>query len=228
MVSLLLSTKIGVDTSLSFLEPFRVAFVETMYTVVESEGRVEVCVNLTRPEIDILDETVQVDVFHYDSSVYIPPNPVLASELPFCGYYGYLIIHATLFPSVAPDVINTFTRMYPRLPMTDYEEQTIAINRITDTVITATRRIICYNQTIYNDMRLEVAKYTGLGLVPDNLLSTVLTEVEPMYNESSILIIDDDSKLHITITFLLGGSSPNDEYGFTVCVSFHIHLPDHS
>ena len=37
--------------------------------------------------IDILDETVQVDVFHYDSSVYIPPNPVLASELPFCGYW---------------------------------------------------------------------------------------------------------------------------------------------
>ena len=87
MVSLLLSTKIGVDTSLSFSEPFRVAFVETMYTVVESEGRVEVCVNLTRPEFDILDETVQVDVFHYDSSVYIPPNPVLASELPFCGYW---------------------------------------------------------------------------------------------------------------------------------------------
>ena len=87
MVSLLLSTKIGIDTSLSFSDPFRVAFVETMYTVVESEGRVEVCVNLTRPEKDIFEETVQVDVFHYDSSVYIPPNPVLASELPFCGYW---------------------------------------------------------------------------------------------------------------------------------------------
>ena len=133
----------------------------------------------------------------------------------------------TLFPSVAPDVINAFTRMYPRLPMTDYEEQTIGTNLIRDTKITATRRIICCNQTIYNDMRLEVSEYTGLGLVP-NTLSTVLTEVEPMYNESSILIIDDDSKLHITITFLLGGSSPHDEYGFTVCVSFCIHLPDHT
>ena len=87
MVSLLLSLKNCIDTFLSFSEPFRVAFVETMYTVVESEGRVEVCVNLTRPEIDILEETVQVDVFHDDSSVYIPPNPVLASELPFCGYW---------------------------------------------------------------------------------------------------------------------------------------------
>ena len=84
MVSLLLSKKIGVDTFLSFSGPFRVAFVETVYTVVESVGWVEVCVNLTRPEKDIRDETVQVDVFHYDSSVYIPPNPVFASELPFC------------------------------------------------------------------------------------------------------------------------------------------------
>ena len=117
---------------------------------------------------------------------------------------GYLIIHATLFPSVAPDVINTFTRMYPRLPMTDYEEQTIGINLIRDAKITATRRIICYNQTIYNDMRLEVSEYTGLGLIADNTLSTIITEVEPMYNESSILIIDDDGTLHIiTITLCL-------------------------
>ena len=141
---------------------------------------------------------------------------------------GYLIIHATLFPSVAPDVINTFTRMYPRLPMTDYEEQTIAINRITDTVITATRRIICYNQTIYNDMRLEVAEYTGLGLVPDNLLSTVLTEVEPMYNESSILIIDDDSKLHITITFLWEEAHQMmSMHSLCLCPSVYIYQTTH-
>ena len=53
---------------------------------------------------------------------------------------GYLIIHATLFPSVAPDVRNTFTGMYPRLPMTDYEEQTIGINLIKDTKITADKK----------------------------------------------------------------------------------------
>ena len=68
MVSLLLSTKIGVDTFLSFSELFHVAFVKTMYTVMESERRVEVCVNLTYPEVDLLEETVQVNVFHYDSS----------------------------------------------------------------------------------------------------------------------------------------------------------------
>ena len=62
-------------------EPFVVAFVETMYTVIESEGQVEVCVNLTRPMIDILEETVLVEAFNDANSLYIPPNTVLASEL---------------------------------------------------------------------------------------------------------------------------------------------------
>ena len=42
----------------SLSEPFEVAFVETVYTVDESVGAVNVCVNLTKPDIDILDETV--------------------------------------------------------------------------------------------------------------------------------------------------------------------------
>ena len=140
---------------------------------------------------------------------------------------GYLIIHATLFPSVAPDVINTFTRMYPRLPMTDYEEQTIGVNLIRDTKITALRRIICYNQSIYDDVRLEVSEYAGLGLVADDTLSTQLTEVEPMYDDSAILIIDDDSKLHIITTTLyisFWGRSPPKlmmKNAFSVCVLPH-------
>ena len=62
-------------------EPFVVAFVETMYTVTESEGQVEVCVNLTRPRQDILEETVIVNVFNNKSSVYIPDGAVIASML---------------------------------------------------------------------------------------------------------------------------------------------------
>ena len=67
---------------MSFLlpEPFVVAFVETTYTVIESEGQVEVCVNLTQPMIDILEETVRVEVFNNESSIYIPTDAVLASE----------------------------------------------------------------------------------------------------------------------------------------------------
>ena len=61
-------------------EPFVVAFVETTYSVTEGDGSVEVCVNLTRPNVDILDETVLVEVFNDESSIYIPLGAVLASK----------------------------------------------------------------------------------------------------------------------------------------------------
>ena len=55
------------SSPLSFLcihtEPFIVGFAETMYTVGEGDGQVEVCVNLTSPEGDIGDEVVLVEVF---------------------------------------------------------------------------------------------------------------------------------------------------------------------
>ena len=53
---------------------------KTTYTVDESVGSVSVCVNLTRPEVDILDDTVNVDVIDYPSSVYIPSGATLASK----------------------------------------------------------------------------------------------------------------------------------------------------
>ena len=52
-----------------------------MYTVTESEGQVEVCVNLTHPPKEIFDETVSVNVFNNESSVYIPYGDELASML---------------------------------------------------------------------------------------------------------------------------------------------------
>ena len=120
--------------------------------------------------------------------------------------------------------------MYPILPTTDYEEQTRDINLIMDTKITAIRTIICYNQTIYNDMRLEVSEYIGLGLIADNTLSTILTEVEPMYDDSAILIIDDDSKLHIiTIILCLFWEEAHQMMSMhSLSVSFHMHLPDYT
>ena len=62
-------------------EPFVVALMKTTYTVDESVGAVSVCVNLTRPEIeiDILDETVNVFVIDNSNSVYIPAGAPLAS-----------------------------------------------------------------------------------------------------------------------------------------------------
>ena len=61
-------------------DPFEVAFVQTTYTVVEGDSLVEVCVNLTQPQIDILDEFIYVEAFNDESSVYIPSGAPLASE----------------------------------------------------------------------------------------------------------------------------------------------------
>ena len=64
----------------SFIEAFEVGFVETIYTVAESVGTQEVCVELTQPSFDILDEFVVVEVYDFPSSVVIPEDVTLASE----------------------------------------------------------------------------------------------------------------------------------------------------
>ena len=58
-------------------EPYVVAFVETVYSVMESKGQVEVCVNLTHPPVDIHNVTVLVEIYN------IPVNAVLASKIFF-------------------------------------------------------------------------------------------------------------------------------------------------
>ena len=65
---------------LCITELFVVAFERTTYMVDESVGSVNVCVNLTQPEIDILDETVNVFVIDDPSSVKIPAGATFASK----------------------------------------------------------------------------------------------------------------------------------------------------
>ena len=98
--------------------------------------------------------------------------------------------------SSAPDEPN-FVSIYPMADGTDFAQQTPAVNVIDDTFITAVRRIICYNQPIYEDMRLEPNEYAGLtlGVIDNNnILTTVVTEVKAMYDQASILIVDNDSE----------------------------------
>ena len=84
----------------------------------------------------------------------------------------------------------------------DYAQQTSAVNVIDDTLITELMRIVCYSQPIYDDLRLELDEFVGLSLgVKDNELTTVLTTVQPMYDQTSILIVDNDSEF-------IGGASP--------------------
>ena len=57
----------------------------------------EVCVNLTKPQIDILDEFVVVEVIDFPSSVYIPADVTLASELfLYTNYFLLLVLNLQL------------------------------------------------------------------------------------------------------------------------------------
>ena len=100
-------------------------------------------------------------------------------------------LHLSSIIITAPDSPN-FLGLYPMAPMSDYEEQIRFINRIRNTVINATRRVICYNLPIYDDIRLEVTEYAGLTLAVRD--SSILTLVQPMYDQFAIQILDDDSE----------------------------------
>ena len=86
----------------------------------------------------------------------------------------------------------------------DYAQQTSFVNAIGDIVIHELMRIICYNQTIYNDMSLEVDEYLGLSLgVRDSPLTTILTNVQPMMDQAAILILDNDCAFKVAHLILL-------------------------
>ena len=81
------------------------------------------------------------------------------------------------------------------IPFSDYEQQQLLSNRIRNISINATRRVICYDQPIYDDLHLEVAEYFGMTLTVQGMPpTTVLTEIRPMYDQVAILILDDDGK----------------------------------
>ena len=80
---------------------------------------------------------------------------------------------------------------------TDFAQQTRAVNVIDGIIITEERRIICYNQLIYNDDILELDEYAGLtlGVIEKENEYQIPTEVKSMYDQASILILDNDSEL---------------------------------
>ena len=94
------------------------------------------------------------------------------------------------FPSIAPDRPNPQNGVYLMDNSTDYAQQTLLHNEIDDQEIWALMRVVCYNQTIYDDQSVEGEEYAGLSLSVRQ--STVITNVRPFYDQAAILIIDDD------------------------------------
>ena len=84
---------------------------------------------------------------------------------------------------------------------TDYSQQRSFLSAISRTPIREETRVVCYNQTVYDDPALELDEYAGLSLgVRD---ATGLTEVLPMFDQASILIQDNDSELYRESNFFL-------------------------
>ena len=77
-------------------------------------------------------------------------------------------------------------------PGTDFAAQTLTYNIIDDEELMELRRIVCYNQTIYDDTLVEGQEYIGLSLGIH--VSTAVTEVRTGYDQAAILIVDDDGK----------------------------------
>ena len=87
---------------------------------------------------------------------------------------------------------------------TDFAQQTRAVNVIDGIIITEERRLTCYNQPIYDDPCLEPDEYAGLtlGVIDENDedRTTVKTIVEPLYDQTAILILDNDSEFVFSLT----------------------------
>ena len=76
-------------------------------------------------------------------------------------------------------------------PGRDYTEQTIGSNLIANEEINEFMKIVCYNQPIVDDERVEESEYIGLALAVRN--ATTITLVQQMYDYAVIKILDDDN-----------------------------------
>ena len=85
-------------------------------------------------------------------------------------------------------------------PNPDYEKQEFGFSAIRNERITEEHRKICYNQTVYDDTRLEATEYFGLTLEVQDLVAqggptTGYTEVD--IEHAAIRIIDYDGKYYL-------------------------------
>ena len=74
---------------LYYADMFIVGFVETMYTVIEGDGQVEVCVNLISPEGNIGNEIVLLEVINNTDPSSIPADVAAASKLVYYILLSY-------------------------------------------------------------------------------------------------------------------------------------------
>ena len=98
------------------------------------------------------------------------------------------------FFSPAADTLDYFGS-YTMEELADFRPPVQFFNPIRLKVITETNRVICYNQIIYGDVRLEEDEYFSLILLAQDRTS-IISLLDPQHDSSVIRIIDDDGRSH--------------------------------
>ena len=93
-------------------------------------------------------------------------------------------------------------------PDADYDKQEFGSNAMRSKEISELHRRICYNQTVYDDTRLEATEYAGLTLEVQELQefggrTTVNTVVDIKHTAIKILDNDGEQNYYITAFTLL-------------------------
>ena len=84
---------------------------------------------------------------------------------------------------------------YDMNPLADYAPPVKDFNPIMDMIINKSTETICYNQTIYDDNRVEEDELFSLTLIVQDG-SAIVTQVDPQLSSTLVKIVDDDGKLH--------------------------------
>ena len=79
-------------------------------------------------------------------------------------------------------------------PLADYPPPVQYFNPIKNMVITGTTRAICYNQTIYDDIRVEDNEFFSLTLIVQDG-SAMKTSVHSQLSNTFVWILDNDGTL---------------------------------
>ena len=97
----------------------------------------------------------------------------------------FLLSAGRLPPPFLPEPTPPFDEDYPQQLLGFNDLRNIQIRENTNN---ETRRTICYNQTVYDDVRLEADEWTGLTLTIGASTARTVTGID----DTAIRIIDDD------------------------------------
>ena len=105
-----------------------------------------------------------------------------------------VFIQSILHFALVPDTIHPLFGFYNRDPLADYppplEGRT---EQIKDIPITQTTRVVCYNQILYDDEKVEGDEYFRIKLIIQSG-STAGTIIQSSHSSAVVRIVDNDSK----------------------------------